>query len=97
MASKILFVCLILLGVGMPAWVPENNTAPTYKAFRRFVFRNQCPQTLWVGGFGVPLPSRTGWEMGPGAQESLDINANTVAIRFWARTGCSWRDGKFIC
>lgn len=35
--------------------------------------------------------------MAPGAEDTLMINSNTVAIRFWARTGCNWRDGKFIC
>lgn len=25
------------------------------------------------------------------------INANTVAIRFWARTGCNFVDNKFVC
>ena len=35
--------------------------------------------------------------MAPGAQETLMVNANTVAIRFWARTGCSWINNKFVC
>lgn len=25
------------------------------------------------------------------------IDASTVAIRFWARTDCSWKDNKFQC
>lgn len=35
--------------------------------------------------------------MAPGAQETLMVNANTVAIRFWPRTGCKWIDNKFVC
>lgn len=41
--------------------------------------------------------TRTGWQMAPGAEQTLQVNANTVAIRFWARTGCQWRDNKFVC
>jgi hypothetical protein len=37
--------------------------ANTFKATRRFKFVNNCDKTIWVGGFGVPLPSITGWEM----------------------------------
>lgn len=34
-----------------------------WKPVRRFQFINNCPQTVWVGGMGVPQISRTGWEM----------------------------------
>jgi len=71
--------------------------AISFKNTRRFVFRNNCPQTIWVGGFGVPLMSKTGWEMPARSDYTLDVLAYTVAIRFWARTGCSWKDGKFVC
>lgn len=36
-----------------------------FKATRIFKFRNNCDQTIWVGGFGVPLMPKTGWEMPP--------------------------------
>lgn len=69
----------------------------SFKSTRRFLFRNNCQKTIWVGAFGVPLMSRTGWEMPPNSEEVQIVNANTVAIRFWARTGCVWRDNKFVC
>lgn len=28
---------------------------------------------------------------------NLNVPANTVAIRFWARTGCRWVNGQFKC
>lgn len=31
------------------------------KAVRKFNFQNKCSQSVWVGGFGIPLPSSTGW------------------------------------
>jgi hypothetical protein len=68
-----------------------------WKAARRFQFINNCPQTIWVGGMGLPQISRTGWEMAPQTQQDLTIAANTVAIRFWARTGCKWVSGQFRC
>lgn len=68
-----------------------------WKSIRHIKFMNKCPQTLWVGAFAVPLPSVTGWEMKPGAQFDMAIPANTAAARFWARTDCSWINGKFVC
>jgi len=68
-----------------------------FKATRRFRFKNNCAQTIWVGGFGVPLMASTGWEMPPRSEEIKIVPADTVAIRYWARTGCSWKDNKFVC
>jgi hypothetical protein len=31
------------------------------KMIRKFNFQNKCSQSVWVGGFGVPLPASTGW------------------------------------
>jgi hypothetical protein len=72
-------------------------TVNSFKSMRTFKFINNCDKTIWVGGFGVPLPSITGWEMQSRSEYNLNVNANTVAMRFWARTGCQWKDGKFVC
>lgn len=88
---KYIILILLILPV-LTFW-----TSPTFKPMRKFVFKNQCPQTVWVGGFGVPLPIQTGWEMASGATKELMVDSNTVAIRFWARTGCQWKDDKFVC
>lgn len=66
--TKLGLIFLAILTITLCSWVKEEVEAPTYKAFRRFVFKNQCKQKIWVGGFGVPLPSKTGWEMASGAQ-----------------------------
>jgi hypothetical protein len=71
--------------------------AHSFKPMRRFKFVNNCDKTIWIGGFGVPLPSVTGWEMKANSEYNLNMNADTVAIRFWARTGCQFKDGKFVC
>lgn len=68
-----------------------------WKSMRRLHFVNKCPQTLWIGAFAVPQPSKTGWEMKSGATFDISIPANTVAARFWARTDCNWVNGKFVC
>lgn len=41
--------------------------------------------------------AKTGWEMPPHTEEVQVVPADTVAIRYWARTGCNWKDGKFVC
>lgn len=35
--------------------------------------------------------------MGSNTQTNLSVKSGTVAIRFWARTGCKWISGKFVC
>lgn len=47
---RILIVLLLLL-VTISAW----------KGVRRFQFINNCNQTIWVGGMGLPQISNTGW------------------------------------
>lgn len=73
------------------------HAAVAMKAVRKFHFKNQCPDTVWVGGFAVPLPTSTGWEMKPGADVTMPILGNSVAGRFWARTDCKWNGDKFQC
>ena len=68
-----------------------------WKQVRTFKFRNNANQTIWIGGFGVPLLPQTGWEMPPRSDYVVNVPANTVAIRYWARTGCNYKDGKFVC
>lgn len=83
------FVLLIFVAAFVPA--------SAFKATRTFRFKNNCDQTIWVAGFGVPLMAKTGWEMKPHTEEVQVIAANTFAIRYWARTGCRFVDGKFVC
>lgn len=83
---KILFILLVCF-TGVLAW----------KGTRRFQFINNCPQTIWIGGMGQPQVSNTGWEMPAKTEYNLNVAANTVAMRFWARTGCRWVSGQFKC
>jgi hypothetical protein len=53
-------VCIILLFI-FAISVPSTSFKPT----RIFRFRNNCDKTIWIGGFGVPLMAKTGWEMPP--------------------------------
>ena len=69
----------------------------SWKAVRTFKFKNSASKTIWIGAFGVPLMAQTGWEMPPGSEQTVMVPANTVAIRYWARTGCQWKDNKFVC
>ena len=87
MKTTIIIVLICLLALETTAW----------KSIRRVKFINKCRQTLWVGAFAVPLPAVTGWEMRSGSEYNIAIPANTVAARFWARTDCSWNNGKFVC
>jgi hypothetical protein len=49
-----IFITVWVLAVGiLTEWV-EGKVG--FKDMRKFLFRNQCPQKIWVGGFGVPLP-----------------------------------------
>lgn len=83
------FMLVILLVAALPA--------QAFKGTRQFRFRNNCDKTIWIGGFGVPLMAKTGWEMPPHSEEVVVVPADTVAIRYWARTGCSFKDNKFVC
>lgn len=93
--TKLLFITFLLLAVISTAFAVKVER--TFKPTRIFKFKNNCDQTIWVGGFGVPLMPKTGWEMPPHTEEVQVIPADTVAIRYWARTGCSFKDGKFVC
>lgn len=84
-----IFCVLVLLTLFTPA--------ASWKAVRTFRFRNSASKTIWIGAFGVPLMPQTGWEMPPGSEQVVYVPADTVAIRYWARTGCNWKDGKFVC
>jgi hypothetical protein len=67
------------------------------KLIRKINFKNNCQDTVWVGGFAVPLPPSTGWEMKPGSEFSMPVSGSSVAARFWARTDCKWVGDKFQC
>lgn len=72
MKAKIALVLLLVLSLALcGTWKTEEEASKeelNYKQSRRFVFRNQCQQRIWIGGFGVPQLTRTGWEMAPGAE-----------------------------
>lgn len=86
---KIIILILAILAVLEPT--------AAWKGTRTFRFKNSASKTIWIGGFGVPLMAQTGWEMPAHTEYTVQVAANTVAIRYWARTGCSWKDGKFVC
>ena len=67
------------------------------KLIRKINFKNNCQDTVWVGGFAVPLPPSTGWEMKTGREFSMPVSGSSVAARFWARTDCKWVGDKFQC
>lgn len=67
------------------------------KLIRKLNFKNLCQDTVWVGGFAVPLPPSTGWEMKPGEEFTMPVTGSSVAARFWARTDCKWVNDKFQC
>ncbi|KAH1137027.1 hypothetical protein AAZX31_10G058000 [Glycine max] len=62
-------------------------------------FNNKCSYTVWPGtltGDQKPQLSTTGFELGPGASNSVDL-PSPWSGRFWARTGCSNNNGRFSC
>ncbi|CAJ1968850.1 unnamed protein product [Sphenostylis stenocarpa] len=65
----------------------------------KVTFTNKCTYTVWPGtltGDQKTQLSSTGFELAPGASNSLDL-PSPWSGRFWARTGCSNNNGKFTC
>ncbi|TPX40271.1 hypothetical protein CcCBS67573_g10632, partial [Chytriomyces confervae] len=70
---------------------------------------NKCSSTIWPGVtavdgnngqpyFGNAQSSNpAGFELGPGASRQIKLRNNVAALRLWARTGCRWNSGKFVC
>ncbi|XP_055346353.1 uncharacterized protein LOC129593881 [Paramacrobiotus metropolitanus] len=58
---------------------------------------NRCRETIWIGSQGKPVPFGGGFELGAGQTSVQNIAGNTVAGRIWARTGCRWTGGRFVC
>ncbi|XP_027366403.1 thaumatin-like protein 1b [Abrus precatorius] len=59
---------------------------------------NKCQFTVWPASLTAdqkPQLSKTGFELGPGATDSVDVPSPWTG-RFWARTGCS-NNGRFTC
>lgn len=54
---------------------------------RNLEFKNNCNEPVWVASQGSPLPFRGGFKLD--AYQSLvkQVPGNTVAARFWGRTG----------
>lgn len=67
--KKLIILLFALIVVISATWKDEGDSEKMFKAYRRFVFKNQCPQTIWIGAFGVPLPPSTGWEMPSNTQQ----------------------------
>lgn len=64
---------------------------------RNIEFKNNCGETIWVGAQGNPLPFGGGFQLDAGQSSTQSIPGNTEAGRFWARTGCSNQNSRFIC
>ncbi|XP_055344864.1 uncharacterized protein LOC129592765 [Paramacrobiotus metropolitanus] len=64
---------------------------------RRIEIVNRCRETIWIGSQGNPLPFGGGFELGAGQTSVQNIAGNTNAGRIWARTGCQWNNGRFVC
>ncbi|KAL1452685.1 hypothetical protein WDU94_006890 [Cyamophila willieti] len=62
-------------------------------------FTNKCSYTVWpgtlTGGQKAQL-ALTGFELAPGASNSVDV-PSPWSGRFWGRTGCSNKGGRFSC
>jgi hypothetical protein len=64
---------------------------PAIAADHKVTFRNNCPQTIWVGQDGT---SKDGWEMLPNTTVIKNIPVG-FSGRWWPRTGCTFgEDGK---
>ncbi|XP_012567937.1 thaumatin-like protein 1 [Cicer arietinum] len=64
-----------------------------------FTIKNNCPYTIWpatLTGGGGSQSASTGFELASKASSTVKISAPWSG-RFWARTECSTRDGKFTC
>ena len=72
MLKKLILALVLLEFVLSWSWhelfSKKENDQKQFKATRKFVFKNQCDQKIWIGAFGVPLLTRTGWEMAPNSQ-----------------------------
>ncbi|XP_062117603.1 thaumatin-like protein 1b [Humulus lupulus] len=90
MNSQILFVSLALVFIFVAG---ANATTITIK--------NNCQRTIWpatLTGDQKPQLSTTGFELAPGATQSVDIPAGTWTGRFWGRDRCSTdASGRFMC
>ncbi|KAJ1419449.1 Thaumatin, conserved site [Sesbania bispinosa] len=65
----------------------------------KVTFTNRCQYTVWpatLTGDQKPQLSTTGFELGQGAVNSVDL-PSPWSGRFWARTGCSNNNGRFSC
>ena len=60
-------------------------------------FTNKCPYTVWPATIGLDSSNlTTGFELVTGATNTVDVPSPWRG-RFWARTGCSGKSGKFTC
>ncbi|KAI8610929.1 thaumatin [Chytriomyces sp. MP71] len=85
-----------------------TNTPPTTDGINLFVVNN-CPYTIWPGMigddndahapyFGNAQSARpAGFELNSGASKLVPLKTNLASMRLWARTGCTWTNGKFSC
>src|SRR5205814_180091 len=70
---------------------PVTPTPPAGKrdGVRQFVFINKCAQTVWVGGYGAPVPEGGGFRLDAGQGKTITLPGGKWTGRFWGRTGCS--------
>ncbi|KAL1447426.1 hypothetical protein WDU94_013953, partial [Cyamophila willieti] len=67
----------------------------------KITFTNKCTYTVWPGTLAgadglKPQLALTGFELAPDASNSVDVPSPWFG-RFWGRTGCSYKGGRFSC
>jgi hypothetical protein len=73
---------------GGPGTMPPPAPTGTRNGVREFVIMNHCPQTIWVGITGAPVPEGGGFALAAGATHTVAAPAAPWSGRFWGRTGC---------
>jgi hypothetical protein len=67
---------------------PPAAPAGKRDGIRQFVFINRCPETVWVGAFGNPVPAGGGFRLDAGQTSTITVPGGKWTGRFWGRTGC---------
>ena len=78
---------------GEPHEYPPEAPTAMPNGQREFIFINQCPQTLFVGAFGDPVPAGGGFRLEPNQRHTITVPNAVWTGRFWGRTDCAFDAG----